>query len=223
MSTALIRTDQFLRGEGPFEPLRADERPWWWLPAMVLIFTPLYGAVMGSFSVTESERIWLSVFSACKAPMLLLVTSLLCLPGFFVLNTVLGLRDDLREALQAILAGQAAVSIALASLAPLTFVWYLSEASYRAALFFNMGVFATATLAGQITMFRYYRPLIRREPKHRIGLASWLFLYIFVGIQMGWLLRPFIGNPTEPPQFFRPEPFSNAYVVIWHLISGQPH
>lgn len=188
---------------------------------MILIFSPFYGAVMGSYSATEPERVWLAVFSACKAPMLLLVTSLLCLPGFFVLNTVLGLRDDLREALQAILAGQAAVSIALASIAPITLVWYLSDATYRAALFFNMGVFAAATVAGQITMFRYYRPLIHREPRHRIGLATWLFLYIFVGIQMGWLLRPFIGNPTEPPQFFRPEPFSNAYVVIWHMILGK--
>ncbi|MFO0837863.1 MAG: hypothetical protein U1D55_05005 [Phycisphaerae bacterium] len=67
-------------------------------------------------------------------------------------------------------------------------------------------------------MRRYYLPLIRREPRHRITLAAWMVLYAFVGIQMGWMLRPFVGAPDEPPQFFRPEPFSNAYVVVARLV-----
>lgn len=220
MPHALVVAEQFLRGQGPFEPLRGGNRPWWWLPAMVLTFAPLYGLVMGSFSVTAADRVALSVYAAIKMPLLLLVTSVVCLPGFFVMNTVLGLRDDFREALQAILAGQTAVSVALAAIGPLTLVWYASEVSYRAALLFNAGAFAVATAAGQIAMLRYYRPLIRREPRHRFGLVAWVALYAFVGIQMGWMLRPFIGSPNEPPQFFRPEPFSNAYVVVGRLISG---
>jgi hypothetical protein len=220
MTHAFAATDQFLRGQGPFGPLGARERPWWWLPAMVLLFAPLYGLVMGSFSVTAMDRMWLSVFAAVKVPLLLLVSSLVCLPWFFVLNTVLGLRDDFRAALQAILAGQTALSIALAALGPITLVWYASEASYRAALLFNAAAFAVATGAGQIAMLRDYRVLIRRDGRHRIGLAAWVLLYAFVGIQMGWMLRPFIGNPSDPPQFFRPEPFSNAYVVVARLFVG---
>ena len=26
-------------------------------------------------------------------------------------------------------------------------------------------------------------------------LRAWMVIYVFVGIQMGWVLRPFIGNP----------------------------
>ena len=27
-------------------------------------------------------------------------------------------------------------------------------------------------------------------------LRTWLVIYVFVGIQMGWVLRPFIGDPA---------------------------
>ena len=39
-----------------------------------------------------------------------------------------------------------------------------------------------------------------------------------VGIQMAWLLRPFVGNPDLPVQFFRREGFGNAYEVVVRLI-----
>ena len=55
-------------------------------------------------------------------------------------------------------------------------------------------------------------------------LRTWIFVYVFVGIQMGWVLRPFIGNPRAPVQFFREDSWSNAYVVvgemIWKVIRG---
>jgi hypothetical protein len=220
MRSALMQTGRFLRGEGLFACERVASRPGWWLPAMICGFAPLYGSMMGSFCLDSPSRLLIPLYGAIKVPLLLFATSALCLPGFFVLNTLLGLRDDFREATQAILAGQAGLSIALASLAPITRFWYFCDGNYRAALLFNAAMFTLATLAGQMVMFRYYRTLIRRRPNHRIMLFAWLGLYAFVGIQMGWLLRPFIGAPTMPAAFFRPEPFSNAYVVVVRLIFG---
>ena len=48
----------------------------------------------------------------------------------------------------------------------------------------------------------------------------WLLIYCFVGIQMGWTLRPFIGDPTSQIQFFREGALSNAYVVVGRLLLG---
>lgn len=220
MDQALLHIDAFLRGAGPYHPHSATRRPWWWLPLLILGFSPVFGGFMGSFHFVSADRLWQIVYSGVKLPILILTTTLICLPGFAVLNTLLGLRDDLRESMQAILAGQAGLSLALASLAPLTRFWYFSTSSYRAALLFNAGVFAVATMAGHIVMFRYYRSLIRRHRYHRISLYSWLALYTFVGIQMGWTLRPFVGSPDLPTTFFRDEPVSNAYVVIARLIFG---
>ena len=49
-------------------------------------------------------------------------------------------------------------------------------------------------------------------------MRIWLGLYIFIGIQTAWVLRPFVGDPSLPTQFFREDSWSNAYVFIARLI-----
>ena len=46
---------------------------------------------------------------------------------------------------------------------------------------------------------------------------TWGVCYAFVGIQAGWVLRPFIGNPGQPTQFFREEAWGNAYIEVIRL------
>jgi hypothetical protein len=145
---------------------------------------------------------------------------MIALPNFFVLNTLFGLRRDFAESLRALAATQAGLSIILASMAPLTTLWYASSANYAAALRFNGLMFAVASFGAQILLRGYYQPLVRRNPRHRWMLWFWLAIYVFVGIQMGWVLRPFIGDPGTPVQFFREGAWSNAYVVVAKLLFG---
>ena len=75
-------------------------------------------------------------------------------------------------------------------------------------------MFAVASFSAQWMLRRDYLPLIRKDPKHRWMLRAWIVIYVFVGIQMGWVLRPFIGDPDVPVQFFRENSWSNAYEVV---------
>ena len=97
---------------------------------------------------------------------------------------------------------------------------YFCGVGHRHAILFNALMFTIAAGAGQVVLWRGYAPLIAQRPRHRVVLWTWLVLYAFVGIQMGWMLRPFIGTPGAPVTFFRDEPFSNAYVVVVRLIVG---
>ena len=57
------------------------------------------------------------------------------------------------------------------------------------------------------------------DVKTRLMLTAWLVLYCFVAVQLAWVLRPFIGDPQQPPQFLRPDVFQeNAYQVVFRLI-----
>jgi hypothetical protein len=189
-----------------------------WLAASVLLFGMTYGAAMGLFGGVLGDRMLQVLYSALKVPLLLLVTFAIGLPSFFVLNTLVGLRRDFLEAVRGLLATQAGLAITLASLAPFTLLWYASSEDYEAALRFNGLMFLVASLAGQWLLRGYYRPLVRRNPRHRWMLWTWLGVYVFVGIQMAWILRPFVGAPGSPVQFFREGSWGNAYEVVTGLV-----
>lgn len=188
--------------------------------ACIALASPIYGLAMGSFDLSGA-RVLYPLFSAIKMPLMVLGTSAVCLPGFFVLSTVLGLRDDVRAAIRAILCSQAAFAVMLAACAPLTGFAYTSGVGHRGAILASGAMFGLCTLGAQGVLLQRYAVLIAKSRRHLSMLAYWLVAYMFVGIQMGWMLRPFVGRPGAAPTFFRAEPFSNAYVVVWRLLFGE--
>jgi len=185
----------------------------------------IFGAVMGTFEISGAGRWPLVLYAGVKVPSLIMVTTAVCLPAFFVLNTVLGLRDDFGRAVRAVLAGQAALALALASLSPLTRVAYESGIRHGGAQLFNAGMFAVATAVGQAVMLRHYRAIVKANPatagRHRAMLWAWVVMYVFTGVQTGWILRPYIGAPGLNVAFFREDAFTNAYVYFLRLVFGR--
>ncbi len=184
----------------------------------------IFGCVMGTYLVAGPGRWPLVLFAAVKVPTLILLTTAVCLPAFFVLNTVLGLRESFSRAVRAVLAGQAGLALGLASLAPLVRVAYECGISHQGAQLLCAGMFVLATAAGQTVMLRRYRGIIDADPvndaKHRTMLWTWVTMYVFTGIQTGWILRPYIGAPGLDVRFLRPDAFSNAYVYFLKLVLG---
>jgi hypothetical protein len=219
--------DDLLRGEISAARESRDQR----LPVFgslilaIVVYGMFYGAVMGSYGGMSGLRLWQAVYSAVKVPFLMISTFLLSLPSFFVLNTLLGLRDDFPRVVRALISTQAGLTIILSALAPFTAFWYVSGSDYEPAILFNGMMFAVASFSAQWMLRRQYAPLIRGNPRHRWMLRTWIIIFVFVGIQMGWVLRPFIGNPSAPVQFFREGSWSNAYVfvlqMIWDVLNGR--
>jgi hypothetical protein len=219
--------DEVLRGETETARGARQSRP----PLLgsiilaIVVYGMLYGGVMGSYGGMSGSRSWQVVFSAVKVPFLLIATFLLSLPSFFVVNTLLGLRGDFPRVVRALITTQAGLTVILSALAPFTAFWYVSSSGYQPAILFNGVMFAVASVSAQWMLRREYLPLIEGQSRHRWMLRTWLVIYVFVGIQMGWVLRPFIGDPYEPVQFFREGSWSNAYEVviqmIWDALRGQ--
>ncbi len=219
--------DDVLRGERALARTQPDRRlasfPIFAL--LILGFGMCYGAVMGTYGGLAGDRPWQLFYSAVKVPFLIVVTFALSLPSFYVVNTLLGLRTDFARVLRALMATQAGLTVILTSLAPVTAFWYASGSAYQPAILFNGVMFAVASFGAQWLLRREYEPLIRSDPKHRWMLRTWLFIYVFVGIQMAWVLRPFVGDPRRPVEFFREDSWSNAYEVvvqmIWQVLMGR--
>jgi hypothetical protein len=159
--------DDFLRGRGVFAP---DAPLSGRLASLLILLVTcglFYGAVMGSYSGLTPSRLHQLLYSGVKVPLLLLATFSLCLPSFFVVNTVAGLREDFGQVLRALVATQSCITVVLAGLAPITAFWYLSCDDYRLAILFNGLMFGVASVSAQIVVRRYYGPLVRRSRRHR--------------------------------------------------------
>jgi hypothetical protein len=209
----LAEADSLLRAEGRFA-VQARGVPFLHLAVILAAGGFAYGCVMGF----HGGRPLQALYSAVKVPILLGVTTCICLPSFYVANSLLGLRGDFAAACRGVLASQATIAAALGSLSPIIGIVYLSIDGYHLATVSNGILFTCSTAAGQAMLARHYRPLVGRNPRHRVTRALWLVLYVFVAIQMAWVLRPFIGSRDLPAQFFREDAWSNAYVQLVRVV-----
>lgn len=56
-------------------------------------------------------------------------------------------------------------------------------------------------------------------PHVKTVFRIWMFVFGLVGAQMGWVLRPFLGDPSQPFTWFRPRA-SNFFEAVWqHFIN----
>ena len=217
MSAWLLRVDQFLRRDSALTNRRARDVVRAQL-AIILLCGALYGAVMGSYNGLAGDGWKQVLLSATKVPILFFVTFLLCLPSYFVFNVLAGLHADFPRVLNALLSFQSLASIVLASLAPITGLMNISTTNYGFIVLWSGIMFAVASALGHWRMRQEYRALIAGHPRHRQLLRVWTTLYVFVGIQMAWVLRPFVGDPTKPFQIVRPSAWGNAYVEVIELV-----
>lgn len=211
----IAEIDGLLRAEGR-HAVERGRVPIEHLAALLVFGGFCYGAAMGSFGLRPLQ----ASYSGIEVPILLAFSTLVRLPSFYVLNALLGLRDDSAAALRGVLAAQATVAIALLSMLPMIVLTYVSTGSYRYAAFQNGVFFALATLAGQRTMNRHYRPLVLANRPHEVGRWYWIVLYTFVAIPLARVLRPFIGWPDLAVSFFGEEAWINAYVAVLHDVLG---
>ena len=193
------------------------------VPLLVVVAGGTYGAVMAAFGGLAGERPWMVAFGAIKVPLLFSATLALAVPCFYVMNVLSGVGHDFRRVWRALLDFQLAVVLQLAALAPVTLLVNLTESDYRVAQGWSTLLFAVAAWNARLGFARAYAPLEGASRAHRTLRRVWILLYAFIGFQMGWDLRPFVGKPELAVTFFRDD-IGNAYVevprVLWEAVRG---
>lgn len=193
------------------------------VPLIVACTGGVYGAIMASFGGFAGDRGWMVLFGAVKVPLLFSATLVLAVPCFYLLNILLGVGGDFRRVWRALVDYQLSVAIQLAALAPVTFLVNLVESDYRVAQGWSTLVFGLASWNARLGLLRTYAVLERANMAHGMLRRVWFVLYAFIGIQMAWDLRPFVGNPELAVTFFRDE-IGTAYVevpkVLWEAVFG---
>ena len=182
------------------------------------IFLAFYGAIIGS---TSSILQMLS--SAFKLPALYLLTLLICLPTLYFLDIIFGSKRTFNQYLALLMASMAMISVMLFGFAPVTIFFRLSIDDYN---FFRLLNIVVLSLTGVIGVKFFYRSMISLmekeadpSPNRQKLIKAWLFLYGFVGSQLGWTLRPFFSSPNSSFALFR-QIESNFYVEVVKIIGA---
>jgi hypothetical protein len=190
---------------------------------IILIGSGLYGFTLGIWRAPLQ-----SLYTAIKFPALIFLTC----GGNALLNgmlaQVLGLGLSFKQTSLAILMSFALAAIILGGLSPITlFIWYNAPAlaSEDAALGHSLMIFAhvCAIAFAGVMANRRLLDLLRKvagDSNTALGvLFSWLAGNLFLGAQLAWNLRPFIGHPSLAVQFLRDEPlWGNFYEHVWHAV-----
>lgn len=166
-----------------------------------LIFLAIYGAVLGS---THSLAQALS--SAAKLPILFLVTLLVCTPTLYFFNVLFGSDQSISQNVALILTAITVTAVLLVSFAPISLFFLLTTSQYQFFKLLNVAIFSLSGLMGILFLAQGIRVLNGSEAgekERRWVLRFWMFLYAFVGSQLAWTIRPFIGAPGLEFELFR--------------------
>jgi len=187
---------------------------------IILIGSGLYGFTLGIWRAPLQ-----STYTAIKFPLLIFLTC----AGNAVVNgmlaQVLGSGLSFKQTSLAILMSFAIAAIILAGFSPITlFIWYNAPPlgsttailGHSVMLLSHVGAIAFAGIMANRRLFELLRRISGRDATARAVLFSWLAGNLFLGAQLSWNLRPFIGSPALAVQFLRDDPLrGNFYEAVW--------
>ncbi len=167
-----------------------------------IAFLALYGAVLGS-----THSLWQAMSSAVKLPLLFLATLIVCAPTLYFFNLIFGSDQSLSQNIALMLTAITVTAVVLLSFAPIVLFFLLTSSNYQFFKLLNVGVFTVAGVIGVLFLAQGMRLVSASGTEgaqaRLMVVRLWIIVYAFVGSQVAWTLRPFIGAPTMKFELFR--------------------
>jgi len=186
----------------------------------IVLGSSVYGATIGLWRAPLQ-----SVFTAIKFPLLIFLT---CIGNGAIngmLAQVLGSGLSFRQTAFAILMSFAVASLILGGFSPITlFILYNAPPlgsehgiiGHSVMLLTHVFVIAFAGVIANRRLFGLLHKMSGRKTTARAVLFAWLAGNLFLGAQLAWILRPFIGTPHMAVEFLRDDPLrGNFYEAVW--------
>ncbi|BAZ12640.1 hypothetical protein NIES4071_44720 [Calothrix sp. NIES-4071] len=182
------------------------------------IFFAIYGAIIGS-----SHSFAQALSGAIKLPAFYLLTLIICFPTLFFFNVLFGSRSSVQQHFVVLMTAISVISVLLFSFAPVTLFFLITAPkAYQFFKLLNVAIFGITGFFGVKFLYEGMQLLSELDEvgkKTRTSiLRSWLLLYGFIGMQLGWFLRPFFGSPDTKFEMFRAVQ-GNFYLDIVSAIS----
>jgi hypothetical protein len=148
-----------------------------------------------------------AISSGIKVPLLFSLAFLVCFPAFFIIQHVLGSKLGFWQMFKVILAGFVMVALVMVSFAPIVIFFLITGDNYSFLKLLHVAIFGLSGLFGMKTILDALKFSCEKKNVYpKIGVVVfrfWIVILAFVGMQLAWNLRPFIGNRELPFELFR--------------------
>jgi hypothetical protein len=183
---------------------------------VVVIGAGCFGAALGCWRAPEQ-----ALFAAIKLPLIMLLTA----AGNGLLNAMLapllGLQIAFRQSFLAILTSFAIAAAILGAMSPLAafIIWNAppltvganNSTTHAGVLLLLVATIAFAGIAANLRLLQLLRALAGQRAAAGRVLLAWLAGNLFLGSQLSWIMRPFIGSPGLPVQFLRDDALNGNF------------
>jgi hypothetical protein len=189
----------------------------------ILGLSAIYGVTMGAngFELGWGRGFGQMASSGLKVPMLYLLTLGVCYPVLFIVLVLMGSRLSFKQTLALILLALTLNAVLLAAFAPIIAFFVITNSSYEFVKLLHVGVMTFSGFWAMTALWQGLREMCEKSnlyPKRAVRILQvWILVFGFVGTQMAWSLRPFVGSPDRPFEFFRADQDGNFYSAV---ISG---
>lgn len=205
--------------------MQAQEMRWrdlFSLIVFVCLVCALYGAVLAGW---RSPR--LSLYAAVKLPALFLGTLTIVTIFNWMTATALGSGLSFKSTVFMVFASMTIGCWILLSLVPVALFFLLTGVSYagthaelqyahNSILMTHIVILALAGIGGNAALLQGLRRLVKPRCPATSLFWVWLAAFAFVGCQLSWILRPFVGSPFFPVVFMRPDALDrNFYEFVF--------
>lgn len=177
-----------------------------------------------------------SVSSGLKIPLLFLTTLCVTMPSLYVFNALAGSHLKIDTVLRLLMSMMTVTLVVMCSLVPIIMFFSLSTPNYYFIKILTVSVCMLGGILGLFFMRRTLKELKTKETTEmsseeiaqeilgditeefkqhvpRMIFGTWILAFALVGMQMSWLMRPFIGKAGEEFTWFR-APESNFFINL---------
>jgi hypothetical protein len=180
---------------------------------IILVLAAFYGLIMGSYNSPLQALV-----TGIKVPSLLFLALFICFPAFYVIQYMLGSKMSILQMMNTILSGFVVFSTIMASFAPIVIFFMITGNNYSFLKLLHVGIFIFSGIFGMRTIIEALKYSCEKKsvyPKIGINIFKfWIVIFAFVGVQLAWNLRPFVGDKNLPMELFR-EKEGNFYLAIF--------
>lgn len=179
---------------------------------IIFIFSFVYGMVMGSYNGFMQ-----AIVSGFKVPMLLFLALFICFPAFYVIQYMLGSRMGFRHMINMLLSGFVVLTTIMVSFSPIVIFFMITGNNYGFLKLLHVAIFTFSGIFGMRTMIEALKFSCEKKNVYpKIGLQIfkfWVIVFAFVGMQLAWNLRPFLGDKYQEFELFRARE-GNFYLAV---------